>query len=930
MDYWKSGVNAMNLVERLLIVTIILFICVTTFCTTAFAANPALTLTVTTVIDNIGECSDSIAAKTFTYSASRAYSLQIYSSGCYIPYSTAKDFNWKHNGTTTVTFSSVTGTTNCDFLMFEPSASTDSHLSLTSVEYTDNVRAYTYTDGGRANPSVTPFNWADIISGSKGTASVTLHFRYNPDIKDVTTEINPNPNYSKTIDYLGDGVENPDTSADGINDYRIYLSLDTEGDLEGAKDKDIIFLLDISNSMDTDLSGSTRLNIMKNTVNSAIDVLTENPGNRISIISFESYVQTRITNSANAATLKNVVNGLQLPGGNGGGTNYYNALLQTSQIISTLTSGDRETVVFFLTDGLPTSALPVVNALGYSNQSNVALAYATLSAQSFHATDRFYSVFIGSDTGAASTLQTVTQYIPVNIERYMVQAASAEQLSSTFSRFISQVSNSLYSVVFEDQLSEYVTYSGEAKVTCTTGDAEPVVLAEGTDYSLNYNASTKTITVALLKNTSPNSEYTVSFNVKASDAAHEYYENYQSYPNVGDANTDYEGNATSSGQPGFYSSTESKVRYSFGTSGSAERIYAKPVVQIIPAEAVEVQIESNKVLEGKDLEEGMFSFLLTGEEGTLMGKAANDSAGKVIFTPLLLSKTGTYTYYINELIPENPEPGMNYDTKTVKVTVTVTRKDELLEAVVDYPADAGFVNAYVPKPVSVRIEVGKELTGKTLSGNMFSFNLLTAGGHLVGTATNDTDGKISFPPIDFDKVGTYTYLIREFVPSTADPNIIYDLKTISAKITVVDMGGALSATVQYSPDSIFRNEFVYTPITSGIELRKVLTGMKLTAGMFNFELSDKNTGEVIETVFNSADGKISFTAITYTQLGTYIYTVRELMPSDPIKFMLYDDNIIEVVVKVTKDEESGNLVSDIIYPDASAFYNSYNIRGKIW
>jgi hypothetical protein len=54
--------------------------------------------------------------------------------------------------------------------------------------------------------------------------------------------------------------------------------LDTEAPSEMEKDKDIIFLLDISNSMENPLGSSTRLDKMKETVNGAIDILTQNDG----------------------------------------------------------------------------------------------------------------------------------------------------------------------------------------------------------------------------------------------------------------------------------------------------------------------------------------------------------------------------------------------------------------------------------------------------------------------------------------------------------------------------------------------------------------------------------------------------------------------------------------------------------------------------
>jgi hypothetical protein len=70
-------------------------------------------------------------------------------------------------------------------LSFQSSGATDSHISLTSIELESNLKTYTYTDNGKANPSIQPFNWAEIIDASKGAVSLTLHFRYNPDISEL-------------------------------------------------------------------------------------------------------------------------------------------------------------------------------------------------------------------------------------------------------------------------------------------------------------------------------------------------------------------------------------------------------------------------------------------------------------------------------------------------------------------------------------------------------------------------------------------------------------------------------------------------------------------------------------------------------------------------------------------------------------------------
>ena len=1049
----------MKLVKKLLISTIILFVCVSALGAAASAATPPLTLSITTVIDNISEY-PGVASTNFNYTAARAYDMIISNNACYVPVAIERSFSWKHGGTTSVSFTDNYGTASCNIVMFSASSSTDAHLSLSSISYNSggNLQSYTYTDGGRANPAITPFNWASVINDSTGTASVTLHFRYNPDIENVTTAIEVNPAYEKVIDYLGDGVPNSDTTLKGTNDYRIYLNLDTQPALASDPDKDIIFLLDISNSMEEALSGSTRIEVMKRTVNTAIDALTQNPNNRISIVTFESIVQTRVTHSSNANALRSAVGSLLTPEKEGGdvtqrgGTNYYEGLNQMSQIVRTLTDPNRETVVFFLTDGEPTAALPAINAVGYSSQVDVALSYAEYAARNFTTVDRFYSIFIGNDAGAGATLQTITQKISTSVEKYMVQVNSAAQLDSVFSRFLSQVGNSLYDVTFTDQLSQYVDYLGDVKVTRTTGGSKSY-LTQGTDYAVNYNGGTKTIIVTLLGGTIASSEYAVSFNVRPNAAAQDYFEQQQSYPHTGDANTDYTGNSTSSGQPGFYSNSTAKVGYSYGINGRAEKTYAKPVVQVaalaavnaqiqsrktlvgkalaanmfsfvlkdsvgteigtatndasgrivfpdiplnrqgtytyhisevIPAspdprityddkvivvtvtvtrdndtlrtavsysttegfvnefspEPVDVVIESRKTLTGKTLEAGMFTFALKDKDRVLVQTATNDADGKIVFPAIILSEVGTYVYYITEVVPASPAPGMTYDDKEVKVTVVVTKDGtgNALRAVVNYPVDSGFANVYVPLPVKVELRVYKTLIGKELTAGMFNFHLISSLGSILQTVPNSAAGEVVFDEIEFSRVGNYTYTIREAIPMFPSPNIVYDLRTFSVTIRVVDIGGALSATVEYS-NTTFENEFVFTPVTVDISLKKILEGMRLTLSMFEFELY-KETGEFVEKVGNALDGTISFTGIQYTAEGTYKYTVKEIEPPDGdprfIKHMTYDKTVFHVTVVVTKNEAAGAFEAEVTYEDDMGveidpiFYNSFRVRGNVW
>lgn len=889
-----------------------------------------LTVYVTTVIDNAAEYPQQAGQMNSKYDAKRIF--QMSKSGNYPAYYPSGYetgvLSVKNGITTTLNFAGKSSGTNCNTVWFGANGYTDSHLSLVSVEYGENVSAYTYNGTGNAsNPYATQaYNWVSI-AGNAAEARVTLHFRYNPDIDEAPPEEMPEPDHKKVIDYLGDGVENPDTDAHGVNDYRLYLDLTTSKE-EEARKSDIIFVLDVSNSMEESMGGASRFQVMKNTVYNAVSVLAENPNNRFSIITFGTNAHKIVSGSTDRNGLLQTINSLALPGGAEGGTNYYQSMMQASELIGGISSPGAEQVVFFITDGQPTAATPAAQALGYSIYTEVGTVYAVDAARQMQGVDRFYSIFMGSSSGGASTLQTITQMVSTNIEKYMVQAASSDQINNAFSRFVSQLSNSLYDVTIKDQLSEYVDYLGELKVMRQTGSAQPVYLAAGSDYTINSGNSG--INVKLLNGTIPDSRYVVSFNVRAGDEALDYYDLNQSYPHTGDPDTDYPGNSTSSGMPGFYSNSEAELTYSHGKNGTVELAYNRPVVQVVEPNAVQAEIRLKKILEGKTLEAGSFQFEISrvteGEE-IPVATAFNDAEGNITFPEVNLSKPGVFLYHVKEIIPQEKIPGMVYDTKTIPVEVEVIRTGEELKPQVHYPSDGSFVNRYEPEPVSVSLEAYKEFSGSTLKQGMFQFRLLNGNNESVEIVSNDASGKIPFSPLTFTKEGTYTYLIRESVPIPANPNITYDLKTITAKVQVTDSGGRLQTEVSYWPDRVFKNIFVYQPEAATIEVKTVLTGMQLTAGLFEFELKDMETGDVQKSE-NMADGTVSF-LVSYDEPGEHTYQIREIKPDDPIQHMNYDSKVITVTVLV-EDDGTGNLVTTVEYSADTTFYNTYKIRGGIW
>lgn len=98
--------------------------------------------------------------------------------------------------------------------------------------------------------------------------------------------------------------------------------------------------------------------------------------------------------------------------------------------------------------------------------------------------------------------------------------------------------------------------------------------------------------------------------------------------------------------------------------------------------ATSVTLGASKVLNGKSLEDGEFSFALEGEDGMRL-TAGNDANGIVAFPAIQYSETGTYQYTLSEV--KGSETGVTYDEAAYAVTVAVEDDGEgSLVATVSY------------------------------------------------------------------------------------------------------------------------------------------------------------------------------------------------------------------------------------------------------
>lgn len=222
------------------------------------------------------------------------------------------------------------------------------------------------------------------------------------------------------------------------------------------------------------------------------------------------------------------------------------------------------------------------------------------------------------------------------------------------------------------------------------------------------------------------------------------------------------------------------------------------------------QVTVTKNLTGRDMKAGEFKFQLL--EGTkVVATGTNDASGKVALSSITYTKPGTYSYTLCEVGGGSQKAGVQYDGSTFAVTTTVTDNgDGTLSVAHKVDSDAntvGFTNSYAPAATSVTLGASKVLDGKSLEADEFTFSLTDEGGEQV-TATNDANGMVVFPAIDYKEPGTYQYTISEVKGDKSD--VTYDESEYAVTVTVEDNGeGSLVATVAYEGGNapVFTNTY---------------------------------------------------------------------------------------------------------------------------
>lgn len=363
---------------------------------------------------------------------------------------------------------------------------------------------------------------------------------------------------------------------------------------------------------------------------------------------------------------------------------------------------------------------------------------------------------------------------------------------------------------------------------------------------------------------------------------------------------------------------------------------------VTPVEtSVTDQITANKVLTGRELAAGEFSFELV-EGDKVVAKGTNAADGTIAMDKTIYDKPGEHTYTLREVNGGTTSKGITYsDTKyTIETTIT-DNGDGTLSATHELKSatPATFKNTYSVTPLDAELDfdLSKVISGREWTdGDEFSFTITAPdGAPLPDPATvtvskhdaKDGIAAIKFGKIRYTATGTYKYEIRENAGSTV--GMTYDAHVATAEVTVTENGdGSLTANVTKKENGRFTNTYRtglnYTA-AGGLWLSKYLDGRPMTEGQFTFTVTPADDASAralgllpgansfkSPAAAEATVGLIDILAgheVIFTQADagkTFTYTVAEKNDGQP--GYTYDDAVRTVTIAIA-DDTAGTLTA---------------------
>lgn len=401
---------------------------------------------------------------------------------------------------------------------------------------------------------------------------------------------------------------------------------------------------------------------------------------------------------------------------------------------------DAKKVVIFFTDGSPTSS----NGFEKEVANNAVTAAKKLKDGGA----AVYSIGIFASANPSSLSSNENQFMHAvssnfpkatkynqrgegNIKAgYYKSATNASELNAIFDEIEkSETTTSAYiNVVMEDTLSEYAELAGsDYKVVAKDSSGQAVALTKDVDYTLTYDENAKKFTVRFLKALAHNVTYTLEYNVKPTQNA---YNDYASNLNTGkdgyagvkgDADTDLDGNTTSSNQPGFHSNDSACLSYTADGVDHAcgGNPYPHPVIQVVSST---LHIEKQWSGDG-DKPESITVDIKQGGNSYKTVTLKPDANGNWS-TDVIIPAGAAKTYTVTETEPENHQWQASYQHKVGNGALADGNVVTVPESTASQNATVVITNTLKTATLKNAIGVQKELVGRDWKdSDEFTFKL---------------------------------------------------------------------------------------------------------------------------------------------------------------------------------------------------------------
>lgn len=374
------------------------------------------------------------------------------------------------------------------------------------------------------------------------------------------------------------------------------------------------------------------------------------------------------------------------------------------------------------------------------------------------------------------------------------------------------------------------------------------------------------------------------------------------------------------------------------------------------AEPVSKRIDGEKILNGKTLVLGQFSFELwqsNAEWGyvnsTPIQTVKNDGQGGFAFgfvdynnsNATDFTKVGNYYYLIKEVNGGQTIKGITYDDTVYRVRVEITDDLKgLLHATAHIYDNAGvpqqaivFRNSYeITGDTDLEINGTKKLDNKIPQNRTFEFELYKANaayeisGNYIQKVTQDLGGNfkfsINYKPKDISDT-PYYYVVKEVNGGQKINGITYDNTKYHIEVKVEDNGegGVKSTAIIRKGQNVvtsldFANTYKADPTTVVFDGKKELKGnRKVKAGDYTFEIFNANenfdiVSSAAPAVKNDANREFEFAEITLDTAKNYYFVAKE-NSANALNGVTYDTSEYHITVKVV-DNNQGKLVIDKI------------------